>query len=143
MPCSQSRNPLCGVAVLLRMSRRRRWLTLPVQRATGRQVDGGLESFSPARGCWCGVDGLEVFEVLVCEQACLAVFEPVGFLPDVHQGGGGDVSAGQDPAGATLTRQPVGARLMVQGVGQALVAHVSGQDDFLLARGSGDGAGPA
>ena len=30
---------------------------------------------------------------------------------------------------------------MVQGVGQAVVTHVSGQDDFLLARGSGDGAG--
>jgi hypothetical protein len=29
----------------------------------------------------------------------------------------------------------------VQGIGQALVTHVSGQDDLLLARGSGDGAG--
>src|ERR1035437_1003833 len=30
---------------------------------------------------------------------------------------------------------------MVQGIGQALVTHVTGQDDFLLARGPGDGAG--
>ena len=115
----------------------------PLCEHLGFESTEDLEGVGPARGCGCGVDGLEVFEVLVGEQACLTVFEPVGFLPGVHQGGGGDVSAGQDPAGATLTRQPVGARLMVQGVGQALVAHVSGQDDFLLARGSGDGAGPA
>src|ERR1035437_10139999 len=31
--------------------------------------------------------------------------------------------------------------LLVQGIGQSLVAHVSGQDDFLLTGGSGDGAG--
>ena len=30
---------------------------------------------------------------------------------------------------------------MVQGVGRAFVANVSDQDDFLLARGPGDGAG--
>ena len=32
-------------------------------------------------------------------------------------------------------------RLMVQGISQTLVTHVPGQDDFLLARGPGDGAG--
>src|SRR5674476_1319635 len=32
-------------------------------------------------------------------------------------------------------------RLLVQCVGQSLVTHVPGQDDFLLARGPGDGAG--
>src|ERR1035437_3205662 len=31
--------------------------------------------------------------------------------------------------------------LLVQGIGQSLVTHVPGQDDFLLARGPGDGAG--
>src|SRR5665811_856790 len=44
--------------------------------------------------------------------------------------------------GAGSRRSAQGAeRLLVQGIGQALVAHISGQDDFLLARGSGDGAG--
>jgi hypothetical protein len=45
----------------------------------------GVESVSPTRGCRCGVGGLEVLEILFGEQACLAVLEPVGFLPDVHQ----------------------------------------------------------
>src|SRR5674476_1382063 len=44
--------------------------------------------------------------------------------------------------GAGSRRSAQGAeRLLVQGIGQAVVTHVSGQDDFLLARGPGDGAG--
>src|SRR5674476_556271 len=54
-----------------------------------------------------------------------------------------DVAAPQRVVvGAGSRRSAQGAeRLMVQGIGQSLVAHVSGQDDFLLARGPGDGAG--
>src|ERR1019366_992882 len=65
-------------------------------------------------------------------------------VAELAQGGVvADVAAPQRVVvGAGSRRSAQGAeRLLVQCVGQSLVVHVSGQDDFLLARGPGDGAG--